>query len=76
MHEKHRGHEAMHAEMAFILLLTLIVAQIALVQWKIHHFKSYQVHERNPLGVHSQLRYIMIMGLHIFKCLEWISGTP
>ncbi|KAL8587626.1 hypothetical protein ACOMHN_045315 [Nucella lapillus] len=42
LHEKHRGHEAMHAEMALILLLTLIVAQIALVQWKIRHFKSYQ----------------------------------
>lgn len=43
LHEKHRGHEAMHAEMAIILLLTLVVAQIALVQWKLRHFKSYQV---------------------------------
>lgn len=43
MHELHRGHEAMHAEMLFILLGTLIVAQIALVEWKKRHNKSYQV---------------------------------
>ncbi|KAK0064673.1 RING finger protein 121-like isoform X1 [Biomphalaria pfeifferi] len=42
LHEKHKGHESMHAEMAIILLVTLIVAQIVLVQWKIRHFKSYQ----------------------------------
>ena len=43
LHEKHRGHESMHAEMALILVGTLIVAQIVLVQWKIRHFRSYQV---------------------------------
>lgn len=43
LHEKHRGHESMHAEMALILIATLIVAQILLVQWKTRHFKSYQV---------------------------------
>lgn len=43
LHEKHKGHESMHAEMALILLVTLIVAQIVLVQWKTRHFKSYQV---------------------------------
>ncbi|KAH9505690.1 hypothetical protein Btru_055508 [Bulinus truncatus] len=42
LHEKHKGHESMHAEMAIILLATLIVAQIVLVQWKTRHFKSYQ----------------------------------
>jgi len=42
LHEKHRGHESMHAEMALILLVTLVVAQILLVQWKIRHFRSYQ----------------------------------
>ncbi|XP_051170585.1 RING finger protein 121 isoform X2 [Leptopilina boulardi] len=42
MHELHRGHEAMHAEMLFILLGTLIVAQIALVEWKKRHCRSYQ----------------------------------
>ncbi|XP_025087236.1 RING finger protein 121-like isoform X2 [Pomacea canaliculata] len=42
LHEQHRGHEAMHAEMVLILLVTLLVAQIVLVQWKARHFKSYQ----------------------------------
>ena len=43
LHEKHRGHEAMHLEMVLILIATLVVAQIVLVQWKQRHFKSFQV---------------------------------
>ena len=43
LHEKHRGHEAMHAEMVIILLVTLVVAQVLLMHWKNKHFKSYQV---------------------------------
>ena len=43
LHEKHRGHEAMHAEMVLILIVTLVVAQVLLVQWKQRHFRSYQV---------------------------------
>lgn len=43
MHEQHRGHESMHAEMVFILLITLTVMQIILVEWKKRHFKTYQV---------------------------------
>lgn len=43
MHEKHRGHDAMHAEMMLILIVTLFVAQIILVQWRQRHFRSYQV---------------------------------
>lgn len=43
LHEKHKGHEAMHAEMVLILIATLVVAQVLLVQWKTRHFKSYQV---------------------------------
>ena len=43
MHEKHKGHESMHAEMILILITVLIAAQIALVQWKKFHVKSYQV---------------------------------
>lgn len=42
LHEKHRGHETMHAEMVLILLATLAVAQVLLMQWKKRHFKSYQ----------------------------------
>lgn len=43
MHEKHKGHDAMHAEMIIILLLTLIVAQFALIEWKKRHYRSYSV---------------------------------
>ncbi|XP_038056300.1 RING finger protein 121-like [Patiria miniata] len=43
LHEKHKGHEAMHAEMILILIATLVVAQVLLVQWKTRHFKSYQI---------------------------------
>lgn len=43
MHAKHKGHEAMHAEMVLILIVTLVVAQLVLVQWKQRHSKSYNV---------------------------------
>uniref|UniRef100_A0A3Q2VVW3 Ring finger protein 175 n=1 Tax=Haplochromis burtoni TaxID=8153 RepID=A0A3Q2VVW3_HAPBU len=43
LHMKHRGHEAMHAEMVLILIATLVVAQIVLVQWKQRHHRSYNV---------------------------------
>lgn len=43
LHVKHRGHEAMHAEMVLILIATLVVAQIVLVQWKQRHCRSYNV---------------------------------
>lgn len=43
MHEKHKGHDAMHAEMVLVLLVTLIVSQILLVLWRTKHLKSFQV---------------------------------
>ncbi|KAG1673724.1 RING finger protein 121 [Nymphon striatum] len=43
LHEKHRGHEAMHAEMILILLVVMIVAQIFLIEWKKRHNKSYKM---------------------------------
>ncbi|KAI6189348.1 Zinc finger domain containing protein [Aphelenchoides fujianensis] len=43
MHEKHRGHDVMHAEMFLIFIVALVVAQIVLVTWKRKHFKSYQL---------------------------------
>lgn len=42
LHEKHKGHDAMHAEMVLILFATLIVSQILLVFWRVKHFKSFQ----------------------------------
>ncbi|XP_033743023.1 RING finger protein 121-like isoform X1 [Pecten maximus] len=71
LHEKHKGHEAMHAEMVLILIATLVVAQILLVQWKQRHFRSY---ERAtligmwiiPIGFcikFSWLRFVVIWGI-------------
>ncbi|KAG8226021.1 hypothetical protein J437_LFUL004142 [Ladona fulva] len=42
IHEQHKGHESMHAEMILILLVTLVVAQVVLVEWKKRYYKSYQ----------------------------------
>lgn len=33
----------MHTEMIIILLVTLVVAQVVLVQWKQRHYQSYQL---------------------------------
>jgi hypothetical protein len=49
MHEKHKGHESMHAEMILVLLMTLVVSQILLVIWKTKHFKSFQVIKKKLL---------------------------
>lgn len=43
MHEKHKGHEKMHAEMVGILILSLIVAQFALLEWRRRHYRSYSI---------------------------------
>lgn len=51
MHEKHKGHDAMHAEMIIILFVTLIVAQVALVEWKKRHYRSYSVCFVNELFI-------------------------
>ncbi|KAG8187189.1 hypothetical protein JTE90_020060 [Oedothorax gibbosus] len=42
MHEKHKGHESMHAWMILILLITVVVSQILLVEWKKRYNRSYQ----------------------------------
>lgn len=41
MHEKHKGHESMHAEMLLILIVSLITAQFVLFEWKKRHYRSY-----------------------------------
>ena len=43
LHEKHRGHEQMHAEMILILFATLVISQIALVKWRQVYPNSYHV---------------------------------
>lgn len=51
MHEKHKGHDAMHMEMVLILVFTLLIAQIALFEWKKRHYKSYAVRIDRALKV-------------------------
>ncbi|GAB6032655.1 hypothetical protein CHUAL_011533 [Chamberlinius hualienensis] len=43
LHERHKGHEGMHTQMFFILIITMLVAQIILVEWKKRWFQSYQI---------------------------------
>lgn len=43
LHEKHRGHESMHAEMILILFATLVISQIALVKWRQIYPHTYHV---------------------------------
>lgn len=50
MHEKHRGHESMHAEMVLILFATLIVSQVALVHWRKRYPHSYHVRQGHQRG--------------------------
>jgi len=42
MHEKHRGHEGMHAVMLLILIAAMFIAQVLLIFWRKKSFKSYQ----------------------------------
>lgn len=59
LHELHKGHDAMHAEMVLILIVTLIVAQIALVEWKKRHYKSYSVCQINHLVMISNIYFLV-----------------
>lgn len=55
----------MHAEMLLILIVSLVVAQVILVQWKQRHFKSYQVelHEQQSFnGIHIRQRHSLECG--------------
>ena len=42
MHEKHRGHESMHAAMLLILIGAMFLAQVLLIYWRKKSFKTYQ----------------------------------
>lgn len=39
----------MHAEMVLILIVTLVIAQLVLVQWKQRHSKSYNVRHKTRI---------------------------
>ncbi|XP_046623699.1 RING finger protein 121 isoform X1 [Neodiprion virginianus] len=78
MHEKHRGHESMHTEMLLILLVTLIVVQVFLVEWKKRHYKSYQMITLLAMWViplvlcirNQWWRFIFLW--HVFSCITWL----
>lgn len=42
LHQKHFGHEGMHASMILILIGAIILTQVILIAWKKKHQKSYQ----------------------------------
>ncbi len=58
MHEKHRGHESMHAEMVLILFATLVVSQVALVKWRQKYPHSYHVSKTTVVLYLSYLAYL------------------
>ncbi|KTF77925.1 hypothetical protein cypCar_00035195 [Cyprinus carpio] len=88
LHVKHRGHEAMHAEMVLILIATLVVAQIVLVQWKQRHCRSYNdvsisvrsldLQVSYIVGVIGYLRRIMftMFEFHVFFQYYNMGGMP
>ncbi|KAM4834296.1 RING finger protein 175 isoform 2-T2 [Thomomys bottae] len=43
MYQMHRGHESMHVEMILIFISALVIAQVALVQWRQRHGRSYNL---------------------------------
>ena len=53
----------MHMEMVLILFATLAVAQIVLVQWKKHYFRSYQVCALKHLQKQKQYGVQVPLGL-------------
>lgn len=73
MHEKHKGHESMHAEMIIILLLTLIVAQIALFEWKKRHYKSYSVMQFKSNGNNEFILIFRFSIVDFFFILQLIT---
>lgn len=73
MHEQHKGHDAMHAEMIIILLVTLILAQVALVEWKKRHYRSFSVSEHNIFCFSKILKYQndpFISDCHIVRFMD------
>uniref|UniRef100_A0A8C2RCX3 RING-type domain-containing protein n=1 Tax=Capra hircus TaxID=9925 RepID=A0A8C2RCX3_CAPHI len=49
----HRGHEAMHVEMIWVFLCALVVAQVALAQWRQRHGRSYNFYSVSGMPTRS-----------------------
>uniref|UniRef100_A0A914MSY5 RING-type domain-containing protein n=1 Tax=Meloidogyne incognita TaxID=6306 RepID=A0A914MSY5_MELIC len=43
LHRKHQGHDAMHAEMFIVFIVSMVIAQICLMIWRRKHVRSYQI---------------------------------
>lgn len=71
MHEKHKGHESMHLEMMIILLVTLIVAQVLLVQWKKRAYRSYSVITDIIFLIRNQLMFY-VTSMDIVNNTYWL----
>ncbi|KAL1505580.1 hypothetical protein ABEB36_005113 [Hypothenemus hampei] len=75
MHKIHKGHEKMHLEMVLILIVSLIIAQVLLIEWKRRHYRSYSIVTLLgmwlvPLGIclkHHWWRFIFIW--LVFSCI-------
>lgn len=73
MHAKHKGHEAMHAEMVLILIATLVIAQLVLVQWKQRHSKSYNV--RHKIHVKLRLLHMHLRNVKRYNLIGCVSSN-
>ena len=73
LHEKHKGHESMHAEMVLVLLITLIVSQVLLVFWRTRHFKSFQF--ATMIGMWLIPFFISLRFVHIRFLIIWTIFT-
>ncbi|CAG9857046.1 unnamed protein product [Phyllotreta striolata] len=75
MHEEHRGHEKMHAEMVLISVVTLVVVQLCLIEWKKRHYRSYSLVTLLgmwlvPLGLSLRSRYWRFIFIWLlFSCI-------
>ncbi|XP_066257203.1 E3 ubiquitin ligase Rnf121 [Euwallacea similis] len=75
IHEMHKGHEKMHLEMILILFVTLLLAQVALIEWKRRYYRSYSIATLLgmwivPVGIclrHLWWRFVFIWLL--FSCI-------
>ncbi|CAM4839867.1 unnamed protein product [Rotaria magnacalcarata] len=71
IHEKHKGHEAMHMEMILVLLVSLVISQLLLLVWQKYHIRSYQYFTLLgmwliPLGLSIRFFYIRFIIIWIF----------
>jgi RING finger protein 121/175 len=73
MHQKHEGHEKMHAEMILVLFLSLVASQVILVVWRTKHFRSFQF--ATMIGMWSIPLFIALKFSHVrFICI-WLFFT-